>query len=161
MVVRGPIGEEGWAMLAEALRLLPPLVPPEADQLFDLNNQGFHSFLIFFSQKSDPRDLMRGGRRQDVKAVCDALPGGSFWHVIQSPNNEKYFYRGLEQDWKKLEHYIDTEEPRPALQAILIDQIMAWYDATGQMFYDLNIPKRIRRDIFGGRALRMEDIFLT
>ena len=105
-------------MLAEALRLLPPLVPPEADQLFDLNNQGFHSFLIFFSQKSDPRDLMRGGRRQDVKAVFDALPVGSFWHVIQSPNNEKYFYRGLEQDWKKLEHYIDTEEPRPALQAI-------------------------------------------
>ena len=96
-----------------------------------------------------------------MKAVFDALPVGSFWHVIQSPNNEKYFYRGLEQDWKKLEHYIDTEEPRPALQAILNDQLMAWYDASGQMFYDLNIPKRIRCDIFGGRALRMEDIFLT
>ena len=152
-------------MLAEALRLLPPLVPPEADQLFDLddplNNQGFHSFLIFFSQKSNLRDLMREGRRQDVKAVFDALPVGSFWHVIQSPNNEKHFNRGLEQNWKKLEHYIDTEEPRPALQAILTDQSIAWYDAIGQMVYDLNIPKRIRCDIFGGRALRMEDIFLT
>ena len=90
-------------MLAEALRLLPPLVPPEADQLFDLddplNNQGFLSFVIFlisFSQKSKPRDLMRGGRQQDVKAVFDSLPVGSFWHVIHTPNNEKHFNRGLE-----------------------------------------------------------------
>ena len=133
-------------MLAEALRLLPPLVPPEADQLFDLddplNNQGFLSFVIFlisFSQKSKPRDLMRGGRRQDVKVVFDALPVGSFWHVIHTPNNEKYFNRDLEQDWKKLEHYIDTEEPRPALQAILIDQIMTWYNAICEWFYTSNL----------------------
>ena len=152
-------------MLADALRLLPPLVPPEADQLFDLddplNNQGFLSFVIFYSQKTNPRDLMREERRQDVKAVFDSLPVGSFWHVTLTPNHEKYFNRDLEQDWKKLEHYIDTEEPRPALQAILTDQSIAWYDAIGQMVYDLNIPKRIRCDIFGGRALRMEDIFLT
>ena len=95
-------------MLAEALRLLPPLVPFLFDIDDPLNNQGFHSFLISFSQKSKPRDLMRGGRRQDVKAVFDALPVGSFWHVIHSPNNEKHFNRGLEQDWKKLEHYIDS-----------------------------------------------------
>ena len=147
-------------MLAEALRLLPPLVPPEADQLFDLddplNNQGFLSLVIFSSQKSSPRDLMREGRPQDVKAVFDALPVGSYWHVIHTPNNEKYFI-----SWKKLKAYMNTEEPRPALQAILNDQLMAWYDAGGQMFYDLNIPKRIRCDIFGGRALRMDDIFLT
>ena len=147
-------------MLAEALRLLPPLVPPEADQLFDLddplNNQGFLSLVIFSSPKSNPRYLMLGGRRQDVKAVFDALPVGSYWHVIHSPNNEKYFI-----SWKKLKAYMNTEDPRPALTSILIDQIMAWYDAIGQIFYDLNIPKRIRCDIFGGRASRMEDIFLT
>ena len=143
-------------MLAEALRLLPPLVPFLFDIADPLNNQGFHSFLILFSQKSNPRDLMRGGRRQDVKAVFDALPVGSYWHVIHTPNNEKYFI-----SWKKLKAYMNTEEPRPALQAILNDQLMAWYDAGGQMFYDLNIPKRIRCDIFGGRSLRMEDIFLT
>ena len=99
-------------MLADALRLLPPLVPPEADQLFDLddplNNQGFLSFVIFYSQKTNPRDLMREERRQDVKAVFDSLPVGSFWHVTLRPNNEKYFNRDLEQDWKKLEHYIDS-----------------------------------------------------
>ena len=147
-------------MLAEALRLLPPLVPPEADQLFDLddplNNQGFLSLVIFSSQKSSPRDLMREGRPQDVKAVFDALPVGSYWHVIHTPNNEKYFI-----SWKKLKAYMNTEDPRPALTSILIDQIMAWYDAIGQIFYDLNIPKRIRCDIFGGRAFRMDDIFLT
>ena len=113
MVVRGPIGEEGWAMLAEALRLLPPLKPWHFDIDLDdpLNNQGFLSFVIFlisFSQKSKPRDLMRGGRRQDVKVVFDALPVGSFWHVTLTPNHEKYFNRDLEQDWKKLEHYIDS-----------------------------------------------------
>ena len=89
MVVSGPIGDEGWAMLTEALRLLPPLVPPEADQLFDLddplNNRGLHSFAVD-SWRSSPRKLILGGRRKDLKAVFEALPVGSFWHVIYRPN---------------------------------------------------------------------------
>ena len=145
-------------MLAEALRLLPPLVPPEADQLFDLddplNNQGFLSLVIFSSQKSSPRDLMREGRPQDVKAVFDALPVGSYWHVIHTPNNEKYFI-----SWKKLKAYMNTEEPRPALTSILNDQRKALSVAICQRFCTSNIPERKYRNVFG-KELRMGDIFL-
>ena len=147
-------------MLAEALRLLPPLVPPEADQLFDLNNQGFHSFLIFFSQKSDPRDLMRGGRRQDVKAVFDALPVDSLWRVkrFKKEGNWSKVWETSEEDWEELEHYMDTEEPRPALTSILIDQIIAWSNAICQWFYSSNISEQDYSNIFG-KELRMRDVF--
>ena len=74
-------------MLAEALRLLPPLkswLHDEPDQLFDLddplNNHGFRSFTVS-SRRSSPKKFMLGGRRRDVKAVFDALPFGSFWYV--------------------------------------------------------------------------------
>ena len=150
-------------MLAEALRLLPPLVPQEADQLFDLddplNNQGFHSFLIFFSQKSNPRDLMREGRRQDVTAVFDALPVGSFWYVMWYVMGSKESWIWEKEDWEQLEHYMETEEPISALTSILNDQRKALSNAICHRFCTSNIPDRKYRNVFG-KELRMRDIFL-
>ena len=53
---------------------------------------------------------MLGGRRHDVKAVFDALPAGSFWHMRGVKEDcDKY----SKDDWEKLERYmdLDTEEP--------------------------------------------------
>ena len=93
-----------------------------------------------------------------MRAVFDGLPFGTFWYV-KGFKEERLWKRV--RSWEKLERFMNTNEPRPALTSILIDQIIAWYDAICQMFYDLNIPKRIRCDIFGGKVLRMDDVFLT
>ena len=103
-------------MLAEALRLLAPL----KSWHFDLDTQGFRSFYVI-SRKSSPKKLMLGGRRHDVRAVFDALPVGSFWYVIGS-KEEWDWDKNSKEDWEKLEHYLETEEPRPALTSIINDQ---------------------------------------
>ena len=68
LYIRGAIGEGGWAALAQALRLLPPLL------LHGVQNgvRGFSRLTV------RGRDLMLDGRREDVRAVLDALPDGSF-----------------------------------------------------------------------------------
>ena len=79
-----------------------------------------------------------------MKAVFEALPVGSFWHVIYRPITgpayEKHFNKDSEETWERLKHYLYTEDI-PELTEILIDQIMAWYNAIGKMLYDINIPK--------------------
>ena len=175
LIVSGPIGKEGWAMLAEALGLLPPLAPappPPLNLNFDLdldldlddplNNQGFRSFTVLsWRSNSSPQKFMLGGRRQDVKAVFDALPVGSFWYVKGFKEGWIWKYqwnKNSGEDWKKLEHYmdLDTEEPIPVPRSILIDQIRAWSNAICQRFHTSCDPKR---HIFG-KELRMGDVFL-
>ena len=122
MVVTGPLGERGWAALAEALRLLPPLVPvdPQAPQVLQdfwdpemLNNQefyhqGFRSFVVF-STSPGPRKLMLDGREEDLKAVFNSIPIGSFW-LLEYGTQIFYkwrFNKASEEDWLRLKQYMD------------------------------------------------------
>ena len=77
-----------------------------------------------------------------MRAVFDALPVGSSWRVIQriKEGGSRSFDKNSEEDWEKLEHFMDTEEPTPTLTAILIDQIMTWFNAICERFYTRNIP---------------------
>ena len=140
-------------MLAEALRLLPPLVPWHFDD--PLNAQGFSSFTVS-SRGFSPKKFMLGGRRHDVRAVFDGLPFGTFWYV-KGFKEERLWKRV--RSWEKLERFMNTNEPRPALTSILIDQIIAWSNAIFQRFYSSNIPEQDYRNIFG-KELRMRDVFL-
>ena len=133
MVVTGPLGERGWAALAEALRLLPPLVPQDPQALQDLqdfgdpemvNNQefyhqGFRSFVVS-STGQGPRKLMLDGREEDLKAVFNSIPIGSFWHLeyrtqVPQIRYHRSFNKASEEDWVRLEQYMDmdTEESKP------------------------------------------------
>ena len=96
-----------------------------------LADHGFHSIVVT-SSKPSPRNLMLGGRRQDLKAVFDSLPVGSLWNVVQvhpeplldlmlldplvmPPTDVKHFNKQSEEDWVRLEQYMDmdTEESKP------------------------------------------------
>ena len=155
-------------MLAEALRLLPPLkswLHDEPDQIFDLddplNNHGFRSFTVS-SRRSSPKKFMLEGRRHDVRAVFDALPVGSFWYAKGFKEDriwEKAWVKLGSWSWEKPERFMNTEEPRPALTSILIDQIIAWSNAIYHWFYSSNTPEQDHRYIFG-KELRMRDVFL-
>ena len=95
-----------------------------------------------------------------MKAVFDALPVDSLWRVkrFKKEGNWSKVWETSEEDWEELEHYMDTEEPRPALTSILIDQIIAWSNAICQWFYSSNIPEQDYSNIFG-KELRMRDVF--
>ena len=122
MIVYGPIGERGWAALAEALRSLPPLIPqdPQAPQVAQdfwdpemVNNQefyhqGFRSFVVF-STSPGPRKLMLDGREEDLKAVFNSIPIGSFWHLKYGAQIIYHisFNKASEEDWVRLKQYLD------------------------------------------------------
>ena len=145
-------------MLAEALRLLPPLIPWHFDD--PLNAGGFSSFTVS-SRRFSPKKLMLGGRRHDVRAVFDALPVHSLWHVKrfkEDGNWSRVWVKISEEDWERLEHFMNSEERRPALTSILIDQVIAWFNAICQLFYSSNIPEQDYSNIFG-KELRMRDVF--
>ena len=123
MAVTGPIGERGWAALAEALRLLPPLVPqdpqaPQVPQDFwdpemvnnqDFYHQGFRSFVVS-STGPGPRKLMLDGRQEDLKAVFNSIPIGSFWHLEYGTQIIYHwrFNKTSEEDWVRLKQYMDN-----------------------------------------------------
>ena len=136
LVVRGSIGEGGWAALAEALRLLPPMVPL---LLQHINPQhggeaGFHSFVVSSTSPS-PRNIMQGGRRSDLRAIFDAIPVGRFWHTIHgptrwldrptnhhqpSPTIQKRFRKWEEADWGRMEQYMDNAAWRDFVENLAI-----------------------------------------
>ena len=101
LAILGPIGEGGWAALVEALRLLPPLVlegPSREDP------RGFVALVC-------SRNLMVEGRREDVRAVWDALPVGSHvWMKTAGGVHGGIFDKVSEDDWTRLEQYLDNEE---------------------------------------------------
>ena len=140
-------------MLAEALTMLAPLKP----WLHDLD-EGFQSFDVI-SRRSSPKKIMQGGRRHDVRAVFEALPVGSFWYVMWYVMGSKESWIWEKEDWEQLEHYMETEEPRPALTSILNYQRKALSNAICHRFCTSNIPDRKYRNVFG-KELRMRDIFL-
>ena len=126
MVVTGPIGERGWATLAEVLRLLPPLVPqdpqdpqalqdlqdfwdPEMVNNQEFYHQGFRSFVVS-STGPGPRKLMLDGREEDLQAVFNAIPIGSFWHLEYGTKifYQRSFNKASEEDWVRLKQYMDN-----------------------------------------------------
>ena len=117
----GAIGEGGWAALTEALRLLPPLMLLQA--LLGGGRRGFSDLTVV------GRDLMLDGRREDVRAVLDALPDGSYLTMTSVKTtadgqlNLKRFEKGpgmagqgwgpltgFDHPWARLEQYLDNED---------------------------------------------------
>ena len=105
LAIMGPIGEVGWAALPKALRLLPPFLLGGGA----INPRGFQALVV-------ERKFMLDGRREDVRAVWDALPGGS--HVFMKrvkttadgPLTVRLFHKATEEDWVRLEMYLDNED---------------------------------------------------
>ena len=98
----GPIGKAGWAALAEALRVLPPLV---LQTMFEQERTGFQAMVV------SGRQLMLDGRREDVRAVWDALPVGSHLLMVSAAEGHMLFDKVAEEDWDRLELYLDNENP--------------------------------------------------
>ena len=104
LAIEGDIGELGWAALPEVLKLLPSwflggvVVDP----------RGFQALVT-------ERNFLIEGRREDVRAVWDALPAGS--HVFMKrvkttadgPLTVKIFPKASEEDWVRFELYLDNE----------------------------------------------------
>ena len=104
LAIEGDIGELGWAALPEVLKLLPSwflggvVVDP----------RGFQALVT-------RRSFMLDGRREDVRAVWDALPAGS--HVFMKrvkttadgPLTVKIFPKASEEDWVRFKLYLDNE----------------------------------------------------
>ena len=106
LAILGAIGEGGWAALVEALRLLPPLPldPWNMEAPGPLQPTGFQALVVRTS------NLMLDGRREDVRAVWDALPEGS-QVLMNFPNDAgRIFHKVSEEDWVRLEQYLNQED---------------------------------------------------
>ena len=96
LAILGAIGEDGWAALAEALRLLPP-----------------QALVV-------DRNLLLELRRETVRAVWDALTQGSsvFVNGVKTLHcahcaltvQQRSFNKATEEDWVRLELCLDNEE---------------------------------------------------
>ena len=107
LAICGKIGERGWAALAEALRTLPPL------RLWTGEGQdgtGFQALII------SSRQMMLDGEREDVRAVWDALPEGSYLLLkkvkttAEGPLTQKFFTSGSQEHLVMLELYLDNAD---------------------------------------------------
>ena len=85
LVIRHLIGVEGWAALAEALRLLPPLALlhdilhlHDPLRLHEAGASGFRSFVVS-PQWTSPRNLMLKGRRQDLQSEIHISKTHTVW----------------------------------------------------------------------------------
>ena len=76
---------DGWAALARALSLAP----------------GWVKFV------SAPVDLVKEGRREDLRKVCDSLDNGhcNGWGVRIGNDNQPFFKHSAE--WKSIEELLD------------------------------------------------------
>ena len=97
VAIKGEIGVAGWAALPEALQLLPP---------YFLGGGAF--YLSGFQALVAERNLMLDGRREDVKAVLDALPGES--HVFMTKVKTQRVMLFKKEDWVRMEKYLDDED---------------------------------------------------
>jgi len=117
--ISGQIGEQGWAALAEALKLLSPLVldtysPDEFDgddgDRGPRPRRGFQSLLV------DARNFLLDGRREDLRTVWDALPEGSYLLLknvkttAEGPLDMKFFNSGSQEHLVMLELYLDNAD---------------------------------------------------
>ena len=98
MAIRGKIGERGWAALAEALRTLPPLSLWTGEVQ---DGTGFQALIV------SSRQMMLDGKREDVRAVWDALPEGSY--LLVTGVGQMEFVKDSPGDWVRLELYLENE----------------------------------------------------
>ena len=105
LAIGGAIGEGGWAAVAEAVRVLPLLLLDQGP----LGARGFQALVLH------SKNLMLDGRREDVRAIWDAMPEEtffSFWNPEMA--SAKAFGKGFgnvsEEEWARLELYLDNEE---------------------------------------------------
>ena len=82
-------------------------------------HQGFRSFVVS-SPGPGPRKLMLDGRQEDLKAVFNSIPIGSFWHLEYDSFPISYleygtqiiyqrrFNKASEEDWVRLKQYMDN-----------------------------------------------------
>ena len=106
LAILGSIGKAGWVALAEALRLLPPLPldPWNMEAPGPLQPRGFQALVV------KRRNLMLEGRREDVRAVWDALPVGSQVLMNFPTDAGRIFNKVSEEDWVRLEQYLNDED---------------------------------------------------
>ena len=103
LAIRGAIGEGGWAALAEAFRVLPPMLLDGGPE----DPRGFQALV------ADSKNLMLDGRRDDVRAVWNAIPGGSHLMLLNPQlldGTMMIFAKGSEEEWVRLEMYLDIED---------------------------------------------------
>ena len=64
---------------------------------------------------------MLDGKREDLKAVFDAIPTGSSWQVIYGKYDfdQKHFNKESEEDWARLKQYMDDKWTIEAMNEIL------------------------------------------
>ena len=107
LAILGAIGEGGWAALVEALRLLSPL-PLDAWNMEapgPLQPAGFQALVV------RTRNFMLDGRREDVRAVWDALPVGSQVLMNFPSDAGRIFHKvSEEEDWVGFEQYLNNED---------------------------------------------------
>ena len=98
------IGEGGWTTLAKALRLL------SAGDM-----AGFVSLHV------GAKHMILDGMREDVRTVWDALPQGTFllmnWSSTVTDLRPEIFRKESEEDWMRLELYLDNRGPVEAENA--------------------------------------------
>ena len=66
-----------------------------------LDVTGFRELIV------ETRDLMLEGRREDVRAVWDALPQDGCLQCNLHVELEKFFWKQDEGAWMRLERYLD------------------------------------------------------
>ena len=64
---------------------------------------------------------MLDGKREDLKAVFDAIPTGSSWQVIYGRYDfdQKHFNKESEEDWGRLKQYMDDKWTMEAMNEML------------------------------------------
>ena len=73
------------------------------------------------STNPGPKKIMLDGKREDLKAVFDAIPTGSSWQVIYGRYDfdQKHFNKESEEDWGKLKQYMDDKWTMEALNEMI------------------------------------------
>ena len=104
LFIEGAIGEGGWTALAKALRRLARLAPPPPRIPGQPDWRGFYAFMVA------ERNFLLEGRREDLRAIWDALPAGSCLYTIRTtadgPRTLRFFHAGSPEDWKMLRLYL-------------------------------------------------------
>jgi len=121
LVISGEIREQGWAALAEALKLLSPLVldtynPDDFDGDDYDGDGGLPPLRGVQSLIVGDRNFLLDGRREDWRAVWDALPEGSYLLLnkvkttAEGPLDQKFFSKGSQEASRMLELYLDNAD---------------------------------------------------
>ena len=94
--ITGPIGQQGWGALAQAVRLM--------------EEEGMPKMTGFLALSVGAKRIMQEARRKDIRAVWEGIPeGNALWLNFFSTSEEpvRIFWKESEEDWLRLELYLD------------------------------------------------------